>query len=193
MAAGGGVSQDRIEFWITTSLQATTVVVLAFFWFAAWKQARAADKLARATRTHADASRSIAAAATAQNQLIRMQLEESLRPFLYLTWAGSGASRFGLRNEGGGPALDCSWRYGTLAADSPDRHELDYEAIAPHQEIAFAFQMQKANLEGLTVFYKSGTGTACATEISWRGNRFLCRYIADLGAIEAPETGPSEP
>lgn len=182
MAAGGGVSQDRIEFWITTSLQAITIVVLVFFWFAAWKQARAADKLARATRSQADANRSIAAAASAQNQLIRMQLEEGLRPFLYLVWKTSGSSRFGLRNDGGGPALECCWHYGGLVTASPEKHQLTYESIAPHQEVSFGFQMQRASTEGITIHYKSSTGTACATEISWQGTRFLCRYVANSAA-----------
>ncbi len=188
MVAGEGVSQDRIEFWITMGLQATTISVLVFVWMAAWKQARAADKLARATRFQADANRSIAAATRAQNQLVRMQLEESLRPFLYLVWDTSGPSaRLSLRNEGGGPAIECSWHYGLVSGESPPPQKLDHEAIASHQGVPFLFQMQKAHTEGLTVLYKSTTGTVCATEITWQGTQFHCRYIPNLTALKELE------
>lgn len=196
MVAANGVLQDRVEFWITTGLQAITIVVLVFFWFAAWKQGRAADKLARATRAHTDSNRGIAAASNAQNEIARTQIEETFRPLLYLTWKTSGtAAALVLRNDGGGPALDCSWYYGTANGHRPTPQKLEYESIASHQEIPFPFQMRKANTEGLTVLYKSVTGTPCATEITWQGPRFHCRYIPKVTPADDlhPEPEPSEP
>jgi hypothetical protein len=194
LAAGGGVSQDRIEFWVTTGLQASTILVLVFFWFAAWKQGRAADKLARATRNQADANRNIASATNAQNQIARMQIEETFRPFLYLTWKTAGTTaKLTLRNDGGGPALDCSWHYGKANGHTPEPRKLDYDAIASGQEVPFGFQMQKANIEGLTILYKSITGTPCATEVIWRGPLFHCRYIPNTAMLDDPHSDPDQP
>lgn len=180
MVADAGGAQDRFEFWVTTGLQASTIVVLVFFWFAAWKQGRAADKLARATRAQTDANRRMAAATDTQNEIARVQMEETFRPLLYLSWKTAGhAASLILRNDGGGPALDCAWHYGRANGHRPPTQKLEYESIAAHQEIAFGVQIHKANEEGLTILYKSVTGTACATEITWQGPHFHCRYIPD--------------
>lgn len=184
MVAGSG-SQDRIEFWVTTGLQAITIVVLVFFWFAAWKQGRAADKLARATRAQTDANRRIAAATDAQNEIARVQMEETFRPLLYLAWNTSGAAAsLHIRNDGGGPALDCSWHYGKANGHRPPTQRLEYESIASHQEVPFGLQFRKAGAEGLTIYYRSVTGTSCATEVTWQGARFHCRYIPSVPPVE---------
>ena len=184
MVAGSG-SQDRIEFWVTTGLQAITIIVLVFFWFAAWKQGRAADKLARATRAQTDANRRIAAATDAQNEIARVQMEETFRPLLYLAWNTSGAAAsLHIRNDGGGPALDCAWHYGKANGHRPPTQKLEYEAIASHQEVPFGLPVRKAGAEGLTIYYRSVTGTSCATEVTWQGTRFHCRYIPTVPPVE---------
>jgi hypothetical protein len=194
LVAGNGASQDRIEFWITTGLQAITIVVLVFFWFAAWKQGRAADKLARATRAQTDANRRMAAATDTQNEIARVQVEETFRPLLYLTWKTAGAAAsLSLRNDGGGPALDCAWHCGKANGHRPPTQKLEYESIASHQEVPFGFQLRKANNEGLTILYKSVTGTPCATEVTWHGTRFHCRYIPNTAAVEDHHDVPEEP
>ncbi len=175
--------------WLTLSnlLSVLTLVVLIFATLAAFRQARAAnrqadaaDKLIEATKEQINASQEQADAAKKQQEMTRRQLVESLRPLLLLEGEGGGSTHFDtqLVNDGVGPALDIKWFYGKLP--NKDQQPFYRTILGSKQRIGFRYLSQQGKATGITLTYKSLTGSLNATQIEWNKDGMRMDYLQDL-------------
>src|SRR5271165_4160523 len=105
MIANENDAIHMVEFCVATGLNLATIVVLAFTWRAAVKQAKAAERLTDATDQQIKMSAEQAAAAREQVHVARRQITESLRTILIFSVTDDrGIGK--VRSEGGGVALD---------------------------------------------------------------------------------------
>ena len=175
----GNDSQSTIDL-VNISLQVVTIIVLIFTCIAAFRQARAARKLIEATEQQIKTSESMAAAANAQNEIARLQIDENVRPILIFVWDVQPDYRMPrIQNDGAGPAVDCRWYYGQITTTSPEAKLFPREVLGTKQATGLEIDEQKARNEGLTFVYKSLTGKQYATEVTWfRGEKCVYREYA---------------
>jgi hypothetical protein len=159
-------------------LQLITIVVLVFTCAAAFRSAKTAKELTKATAQQIEANKTQAAAAAAQSEIARKQFEESVRPILTFQWRHVDKyTNFPIvRNDGCGPANNCRWYYGQMATTSPDPLPMPYEVLGAGQEAVLPIEMDKARREGVTVAYESLAGTGYLTQTTWWDRSLQCRY-----------------
>jgi hypothetical protein len=185
-------SEVRVD--IETALQVVTILVLAFTWRAALKQARAAGKqadaaerLITATEQQIKTSTEQAAAAKDQVALAKRQITESLRPILTCragtpTAGLSGVSgiEVSVKNEGAGTALDVWWAYGKPGMEPAQRNSVREGIVPPQIERSFRVKDSRAVAEGLMVVYESLSGIASASSLEWTGDDWKLQYHPDI-------------
>jgi hypothetical protein len=190
------ISANSIQYyasWITLSnvLSFVTLVVLIFTAWAAIRQAtaarrqaEAAEKLTEATHRQIETSQVQADAAADLQRLTRRQLEEALRPILLLKAEGGGSTEFETTvvNDGSGPALDIKCFYGTTPSDQPNQLGMLPSIMGAKATHTFRYQRQRAQAEGLRIEYRSLTGAANATLMTWSGGVMQTSYVPDWEA-----------
>jgi len=169
-------------------LQLVTIIVLIFTWLAAWKSARAAEKLTEATERQIQTATEQARAAKEQVEVARRQITESLRPILLLrnspvpgrVGAYAQDLEIVLTNEGLGVALDVWWAYGEAKGNPSERHWVDIGIIPPKSERSFRAKDSILVQQGLIIVYESLAGVASGTQITWTGNEYHTGYVPDV-------------
>lgn len=178
--------QHLLAFGNSAILQIITIVVLAFTFFAVREQAKAADKLTRATERQIQTSTEQSIAAKQQVEVARRQVTESLRPILMLRnspalgMVRAGGLEFVLINEGSGVALNVWWQYGEANLQPHERHYVQNGIIAPKSERSFRAEDAQVAQEGLSVVYESLAGVVSGTRITWTGNEYHTDYHPDI-------------
>jgi hypothetical protein len=167
-------------------LQLATIIVLVFTWLAAWKPARAAEKLTEATECQIQTATEQARASKEQVEVSRRQITESLRPMLLLRNSpmpgriGAQDLEIVLSNEDLGVALDVWWAYAEPKGEPHERHWVQAGIIVPKSERSLRTRDSLVVQQGPIVVYESPAGVVSGTQITWTGNEYHTGYIADV-------------
>ena len=175
------------EFVVNTALQLTTIVVLIFTCWAAFKQADAAKKLTKATDRQIETSAEQAKAAMEQVAVAKRQITESVRPILTVRMfdkititPNTFELNLKITNEGAGVALDVWWMYGKPGIEPQQRNRVEEGIMPAGVERLLQVPEPIAAQEGVLIVYESLSGITSGTLFEWKGQDAALTYYPEL-------------
>lgn len=141
---------------------------------------RAARLQADAAKKQADAGERQILFLKQQTTAARRQLEESVRPMLFLPAACSALpslTKVEIQNLGSGPAMEITCAYARFGDKKIEEQWVVPGTIVKGESFPFVIDPDRVRKDGLVFLYQSLAGTSCVSEVTDQRPHF--RYIAD--------------
>ena len=165
---------------ISVVLTVFTSIVLVIAYLATRAQTKAAKTLAEAALKQTESADKQLVILGQQVAASKRQLDESIRPMLFLPAAASSLpalTKVEIENVGSGPAMEITFAYARYGDPHIEETWVVPGTIVKGASFPFVIDPERVCKEGLVFLYQSLSGTSCVSEVTDQRPHF--RYYPD--------------